>query len=163
MKMYLVGSGIHGDLLSPNDKDIAIICSLDEFRQIKTTFGINNTSVGGKINMLCTRHDTLNFIYLNKCTIKQYVMGMDFDIVRAYRDLSTGRAWHSKECLRALNTKTITYVGRSEFWKKFMHTTSTDLSGDYGLDRKDERIAKYIGKIPKGWKMIIKGPKFGEK
>jgi predicted nucleotidyltransferase len=153
MKTYLVGSAIHGDLLSPNDRDLAVICDTKpEIENLAIEFGkaISDSELRKDFIMSCHRKEDINIILLFGHSIKEYVKGMDFNIVRGYKDLSTGKLWLSKEAELGLKNKTIEYLGRSENYKKLF-------TSKYEEDRVNERRSKYASKLPSGWKLIIQG------
>lgn len=151
MRMALVGSSIHGELLSPNDIDLAIECnSLKEFNVMVSVYkaDCSNNPKDGK-NIAVARHGDLNIILLLGITIPEYTSGMDFDIVRGYKDLPSGELILTNVAKEALKNKRITYLQRNDEHQALFRR----YDGDY---RDKNRKSKYANKIPKGWTLIIK-------
>lgn len=150
MKMFQVGSSIHGDLLSPNDIDIAIeTSSLVEFENLKLALGAKEpVSIDGDFYRIATaRNGDRNFILLYNIIAADYSKGMDVNIVRGYKDLTTGKLTLFKEAKQGMKNKQLIFLKRSPEHEK--------LFKNYGSVNK-ERVAKYSEKLPDGWELIVR-------
>ena len=143
MKIALVGSSIHGDLLSPNDKDIAVECETKrELRDIVLLLGgTEYQALKGDINLAIIKNGNVNNIIFHGFTIEDYVKSMDLNIVRGYKDLKTKQTFLFKEAKEALRDKLIKVLPRKKLHEVF----------NYYPEQTKERITKYLDKLPEGW------------
>lgn len=146
MKFYQVGSSIHGDLLSPNDIDIAVVCaSSEEFELASFIFKAMESSYLNGKSIAVSRQENLNFIILLNISILKYTSSMDVNLVRGYRDLSTGKLYLSNEAKKGLKDKIIRLMDRDKKITQFFQNA-------YSEDETNEhRYIKYVKKLPKGW------------
>lgn len=146
MEIYLVGSSIHGDLLSPNDKDIAVECkSEQELKNVVLLLGGNIYHGTKEKGMAIIKNGTLNNIIFYGFTVKEYVKSMDINIVRGYRNLKNNSLTLFPEAKQALKTKTLEFLPR-----KALH----EIFEVYG-DKQSERLVKYVDKLPEGWTLKL--------
>lgn len=131
-----VGSSIHGDLLKPNDIDIAICFKLPllNFKGVK-----------------CLRIFKLNLIIIHGVTLEQYIDEFDFGIVRGYRTLFTRKLILNYLAKRDLEAKQITQYERNE--SLFVNYKGTKEEREILRSKEVLRYLKYKEKIPKGWKL----------
>lgn len=128
-----VGSSIFGDLLKPNDIDIAIAFKLPLITLKKAfTFRIFK----------------LNIILLAGITLQDFIDNFDMDIVRgSYKSIFTRKLHQSWTSKYAMETKTIKQCERN-----------CSLFGNYiGLNSEDiiaERANHYKKKLPVGWTFV---------
>jgi len=146
MKLAQVGSSIHGTLLAPNDVDIAIQTdSKKEFKQLCKLYNSEPVHIKGK-SLATSKQGSFNYIILHNITISEYVKGMDFNIVRGYKNLQSGRLVLFKEAKQALKTKTIKMLHRDKI--------HSELFAVYG-STDSERLGKYLQKLPTGWTLTV--------
>lgn len=150
MRMFQVGSSIHGDLLSPNDIDIAIETdSVLEYENLSTALGASEPVSDERdfYRIATARNGDRNFILLHNITAAEYSKGMDVNVVRGYKDLSSGSLTLFKEAKQGLKNKQIIFLKRSpEHEKLFKNYGSVD----------KERVSKYSEKLPDGWELIVR-------
>lgn len=126
-----VGSSIHGDLLKPNDIDIAIGFKLP-FVAAKKAFTF--------------RIGKFNFIIFHGQTVKQYTNDFDFNILRGYKSLFTKKLHLSFEAKGALHSKYIMQLRRNnELFKIYQEKQDEKIN---------DRLEKYRTKLPKGWRLF---------
>jgi hypothetical protein len=149
MKINLVGSAIHGNLLKPNDKDITIETkSLREFKSLAKILGAKIHRTKLKMSVATVRHGDLNIILLNRLTTKQYVSGMDVNLVRGFINGETGKSWLTTDAKLGLKNKVIKFLPRGK--------EHIELFGLYD-ELESDRKAKYVNKVPKGFTFIVEG------
>lgn len=143
MRIALVGSSIHGDLLSPNDKDIAIQCDSErELKNIVLLLGQSEYQhLKNGISLAIIKNGDLNNIVFHGFTIEDYVQSMDLNIVRGFKDLVTKELVLFKEAKDALKTKTIKALPRKGLHEVF----------ESYPEKTRERLEKYLDKLPIGW------------
>lgn len=125
-----VGSSIHGDLLKPNDIDIAV-----GFKFPLLTFKKAFTFRFGKYN----------FILFHGQTVTQYVKDFDFNILRGYKSLFTKKLVLFTDARIALKYKSIIQLPRdNELFK--IYAAKQD-------EKLNDRLEKYKRKLPRGWKL----------
>lgn len=146
--MYLVGSSIHGNLLDPQDTDIAVETdSREEFNTLSATLQATWIHAGKGSIVSVSRQGRLNFIILSGVTVKEYSKGMDVNLVRGYKDLSTGILFLHPEAKKGLKNKTIEILKRNARHEKMFTRYAT---------RDENREVKYLKKLPKGFTFIKK-------
>lgn len=122
-----VGSSIHGNLLKPNDIDIAICFKLPllNFQKVK-----------------CFRLGKFNLILIHGKRLKDYVNEFDFNVLRGYKTLFTRKL-------------ILFYPAKIAFECKWLCQLERDCSlfEDYEGKKQIEkdRAEHYQAKIPKGW------------
>lgn len=133
LQIAQVGSSIFGDLLKPNDIDIAVAFKLP-LVTLKKAFTF--------------RIFKLNIILLSGLTLQEFIDNFDMNIVRgSYKSIFTRKLHQSWASKHAMETKTIQQYERN-----------CELFGNYtGLNSKDviaERANHYKNKLPTGWTFV---------
>ncbi len=123
-----VGTSIHGDLLTPNDIDIAVCYKLPFVT---------------KAFVKCFRFFKLNFICVHGIELNEWYSDFDFDIVQGYKSLFTRKTYLTQAAERALKNKHITHLRRG--------FTSESLFKQYDDEKTVTRYKKYKEKLPEGW------------
>jgi len=169
MKIAHVGSSIYGDLLKPNDIDIAIstklfftifwnigkIFNLLPKKHSKNSNKITKDFLGIKISWqerikpfswFSMRISKYNFIILKHYSIEDYVRSFDMNILYAYKSLFSKNLILLPEAKRAFQDKTIQQLKRKyNIFEVFYDGCNSSEEG---------RAKKYRTKIPDGWRFI---------
>lgn len=120
-----VGSSIHGNLLKPNDIDIAICFKLP---------------LVTKQICKCLRIGKINLILIHGERLADYIGGFDMNILKGYKSLLTNKLYLTDAAKIDLQNLTITQVPRYSL-----------IFDAYDKSRPFDRAIKYASKVPKGY------------
>lgn len=148
MKMYKVGSSIHGRLLSPTDIDLVVIAdNKKHYRTLVKMFSCGGGIEENKnsdISIATARHGRYNYIIILGLSIDKFTKSMDVNLVKGYIDLDTNKLKLHKEAKEGLKNKQLIVTRNDKLHESiFCHYNHNELQ--------DKRAEKYLKKLPEGF------------